>query len=241
MHRPGRGGNSGRYADEIITTGATPMLRAAASQDSEAVRLLLDHGGRIDVPNVMGVTPLMAAAGWAWNQPPLRSQRQRCAGSVDRDARNPVGGRRRRERADHRRHEPEPRAWDVAARCRSRAGRARYSARCNGPGPRGPVSDRSRRASASRTTAACHRSTGYGAEGYQGQSALPCGRQDTPDGTRPVDVVLREVQASADDRRVIYRSIVSGNRARHHKSVLSHVKRCYLAGNPFSLKRIGRR
>jgi ankyrin repeat protein len=63
MHRPGRGGNSGRYADEIITTGATPMLRAAASQDSEAVRLLLKHGGRIDVPNAMGVTPLMAAAG----------------------------------------------------------------------------------------------------------------------------------------------------------------------------------
>src|SRR5882757_2269459 len=63
MHRPGRGGNSGRFADEIITTGATPMLRAAAGLDSEAVRLLLEHGGRIDVPNVMGVTPLMAAAG----------------------------------------------------------------------------------------------------------------------------------------------------------------------------------
>src|SRR4030088_3339079 len=63
MHRPGRGGNSGRFVDEIITTGATPMLRAAAGQDSEAVRLLLEHGGRIDVPNVMGVTPLMAAAG----------------------------------------------------------------------------------------------------------------------------------------------------------------------------------
>ena len=39
------------------------MLRAAEGGDSEAVRLLLDHGGRIDVPNVMGVTPLMAAAG----------------------------------------------------------------------------------------------------------------------------------------------------------------------------------
>src|ERR1700724_3603092 len=63
MHRPGRGGNSGRFADEIISTGATPMLRAAASQDAEAVRLLLERGGRVDVPNAMGVTPLMAAAG----------------------------------------------------------------------------------------------------------------------------------------------------------------------------------
>lgn len=64
MHRPGRGGNSGRFVDEIITTGATPLLRAAGSQDTAAVRLLLDHGGRVDVPNVMGVTPLMAAAGF---------------------------------------------------------------------------------------------------------------------------------------------------------------------------------
>lgn len=63
MHRPGRGGNSGRFADEIITVGATPLLRAAASQDAEAVKLLLENGGRVDVPNVMGVTPLMAAAG----------------------------------------------------------------------------------------------------------------------------------------------------------------------------------
>src|SRR6267142_1730417 len=70
MHRPGRGGNSGRFADEIITTGATPMLRAAGSQDSEAVRLLLEYGGRVDVPNVMGVTPLMAAAGFGMEPSP---------------------------------------------------------------------------------------------------------------------------------------------------------------------------
>src|SRR5438105_3234159 len=70
MHRPGRGGNSGRFADEIISTGATPLLRAAASQDSEAVRLLLENGARVDVPNVMGVTPLMAAAGFGMEPSP---------------------------------------------------------------------------------------------------------------------------------------------------------------------------
>jgi len=63
MHRPGRGGNAGRFADEIITTGATPLLRAAAGQDAEAVRLLLDYGARVEIPNVMGVTPLIGAAG----------------------------------------------------------------------------------------------------------------------------------------------------------------------------------
>ena len=70
MHRPGRGGNSGRFADGIITTGATPLLRAAASQDKDAVKLLLDHGGRVDVPNVMGATPLIAAAGLGMEQSP---------------------------------------------------------------------------------------------------------------------------------------------------------------------------
>jgi len=63
MHRPGRGGNSGRFIDDLMTTGATPLLRAAIGVDVEAVRLLLEHGALVDLPNVMGVTPLMAAAG----------------------------------------------------------------------------------------------------------------------------------------------------------------------------------
>ncbi len=63
MHRPNRGANESRFIDDDLTTGATPLLRAAASHDTEAVRLLLEHGALVDLPTVMGVTPLMAAAG----------------------------------------------------------------------------------------------------------------------------------------------------------------------------------
>jgi ankyrin repeat protein len=63
MHRPGRGGNQGRFTDDLLTTGATPLLRAALGHDREAVELLLASGAKVDLPNVMGVTPLMAAAG----------------------------------------------------------------------------------------------------------------------------------------------------------------------------------
>jgi ankyrin repeat protein len=63
MHRPGRGGNSGRFTDDLLTTGATPLLRAALAFDQESIALLLQHGALVDLPNVMGVTPFMAAAG----------------------------------------------------------------------------------------------------------------------------------------------------------------------------------
>jgi ankyrin repeat protein len=65
MHRPSRGGNIGRFADELLTTGTTPLLRAAIGADVEAARLLLEHGALVDLPNVHGITPLMAAAGHA--------------------------------------------------------------------------------------------------------------------------------------------------------------------------------
>ena len=63
MHRPGRGGNSGRFTDDQLTTGSTPLLRAAVAADRDAVALLLQHGALVDLPNVMGVTPLIAASG----------------------------------------------------------------------------------------------------------------------------------------------------------------------------------
>jgi ankyrin repeat protein len=63
LHRPGRGGNIGRFSDPLLTTGCTPLLRAAISQDLPTMRLLIEHGALVDLPNVMGVTPLMVAAG----------------------------------------------------------------------------------------------------------------------------------------------------------------------------------
>ena len=62
MHRVGRNGNSQRFTDDLLTTGATPLLRAAIMHDHETMLLLLERGAHVDLPNVMGVTPLMAAA-----------------------------------------------------------------------------------------------------------------------------------------------------------------------------------
>lgn len=62
MHRVGRNGNSQRFTDDNLTTGATPLLRAAIMHDHETMRLLLERGAHVDLPNVTGVTPLMAAA-----------------------------------------------------------------------------------------------------------------------------------------------------------------------------------
>jgi len=72
FHRPGRGGNSGRFVDDHLTTGATPLLRAANSHDVDAMRLLLEYGADVELPNVMGVTPFLAAAGFGNRRGQLR-------------------------------------------------------------------------------------------------------------------------------------------------------------------------
>ncbi len=63
MLQPSRNGNSGRFKDDLLNTGATPLLRAAQTFDNEVMKALLEHHALADLPNAMGVTPLMAAAG----------------------------------------------------------------------------------------------------------------------------------------------------------------------------------
>ncbi len=41
MHRPGRGGNSGRFVENQLSTGCTPLFRAAQSGDMEVIQALL--------------------------------------------------------------------------------------------------------------------------------------------------------------------------------------------------------
>jgi len=60
---PSRGGRDNRFADDLLTTGATPLLRAAQTFDNDVVRALLAHDALVDLPNASGVTPFMAAAG----------------------------------------------------------------------------------------------------------------------------------------------------------------------------------
>jgi ankyrin repeat protein len=60
---PSRGGRDNRFGDDLLTTGATPLVRAAQTFDNDVVRALLKHGALVDLPTASGVTPFMAASG----------------------------------------------------------------------------------------------------------------------------------------------------------------------------------
>jgi ankyrin repeat protein len=63
-----------RGGDQVLSTGATPLLLAAKVGDVASLSLLLKHKARIDIPNVDGVTPLMAAAGMGHSFNPTRGR-----------------------------------------------------------------------------------------------------------------------------------------------------------------------
>jgi ankyrin repeat protein len=62
MHRPSRGGNSGRFADRQLSTGSTALYRATEAGDGEVIRALLARGANPNI-NGMGFTPFLVAAG----------------------------------------------------------------------------------------------------------------------------------------------------------------------------------
>ncbi len=61
---PYRARGPDRGCDSMLTVGATPLLRAAKTFDTAAMRLLIEHGAMLELPNESGITPLMAAAGY---------------------------------------------------------------------------------------------------------------------------------------------------------------------------------
>jgi len=63
-----------RGSDNPLSTGATPLLRAARAADLPAMKLLLEHGALVDLPNARGHTPLLAVAGIDWAPEPTRGR-----------------------------------------------------------------------------------------------------------------------------------------------------------------------
>jgi ankyrin repeat protein len=60
---PYRATGADRGVDGMLTVGTTPLLRAAKAQDAASIKLLLDHGAIVDLPNNQGMTPTVAASG----------------------------------------------------------------------------------------------------------------------------------------------------------------------------------
>jgi uncharacterized protein len=69
-----RNGVFDRGGDQVLSTGATPLLLAAKVGDADAIKLLLKYKPLVDLPTATGVTPLMAAAGMGHSFNPTRGR-----------------------------------------------------------------------------------------------------------------------------------------------------------------------
>lgn len=74
LRPPYRNGVYDRGGDEVLSTGATPLLLAAKDGDVQSVQLLLRYHALVNLPNSQGVTPLMAAAGIGQSFNPTRGR-----------------------------------------------------------------------------------------------------------------------------------------------------------------------
>jgi len=63
-----------RGSDNVLAEGATPLIRAARAADVESVKLLLEHGALVDLPNARGHTPLLVVSGIDWPAEPTRGR-----------------------------------------------------------------------------------------------------------------------------------------------------------------------
>jgi ankyrin repeat protein len=75
-----------RGCDSMLNQpGPTPLLRAAKAFDVPAMKILIEHGASIELPNSAGITPLMAAAGLGSVECDTRGPSQRIPQYLDDD------------------------------------------------------------------------------------------------------------------------------------------------------------
>jgi uncharacterized protein len=72
-----------RGADTVLTTGTTPLLRAAKAGDAEVMQILLAKGADPKLTTKFGVTPIMAAAGLGTKEEDTTGRRKTEAEAIE--------------------------------------------------------------------------------------------------------------------------------------------------------------
>ena len=134
-----------RGGDQVLSTGATALMRAAKGGDVEALKLLLAHKALVDLPNEDGITPLMVAAGMGHGANPTRGRYKTDAEAAECVRLLQEAGAQVNMRKPYQTHRPAQRggAWlerDRQAACEGRRG-------TRSPGGQGADADRLRRRS----------------------------------------------------------------------------------------------